>query len=393
MVHLGTVQPSRKFLRLILILAGASFVLVLAVIYYSFSSARITLYPKEQPANVELEATIDASKKFDPSKLDQVPGRIETITKEGSKEVANVGEKSVPDYAHVTVTIFNQQGSSQGLLPQTQLVNDQGIKFRTDASVTVPGGGSVQVGATADQPGKEYNIGPTRFSIIKLSPQLQQLVYAESKEAASGGERNVTAVVETDITKAQDELIVELRAQGESELQGKLDPTEKFVPEAVVQKVVDKSTSVAPNTETDAFSVTVKLELSTVIFDENNLLQLAIAKLTDSLDDNLELVSYDPATFSYEISSFDQKNGTAKLKSKLAGIARPRLSNELFDKDRVKGLNRRELSEYFAQFPDVDHIDAALTPFWVRSVPGIVDRITIEVGKSKSIQEQQSVNQ
>jgi hypothetical protein len=391
MVYLGTVQPNRRFLRLILILATASVLLVLIVLYFSLSQARVTLFPKEEPAQIEYEAIIDASKTFDPSKLDQVPGRIETVEKEGSKEIAGVGEKPVPDYAHVTVTIYNQQGSSQGLLPQTQLVTDAGIKFRTDESVNVPAGGSIQVGATSDQPGKEYNIPPSRFTIIKLSPSLQQLVYAESSEAATGGEKNTVAVLESDITAAQDALIAELEQQGLEELRSKTSATEQFVPEAVKKEVVEKTSSVPPNTQADSFTVTVKVRLATVVFDENSLLQLSIAKLTASLPEQRELVSYDPTTFAYQIASFDQEKGTAKLSAKLSGVARPRLSNELFEKTRIRGLSKGEVIKHYQQFPDIDHVETHFTPFWLQNVPTIVDKITIEVGKSASVEAQQPI--
>lgn len=393
MVTLGTVQAPRRFLRLILFLALASFLLVVVVIYFSFSRATITLFPKEEAANIEYDAVIDASKTYDPSKLDQVPGRIESVEKEGTKEITNVGEKMIPDFAHVTVTIYNQQGASQGLLPQTQLVNADGIKFRTDQAVNVPGGSSVQVGATADAAGKEYNIGPSRFSIIKLSPELQKLVYAESKEAATGGEKAVTSVVEQEITAAQDALTSELEQQAQEELRSRLQATEQFIPEAVAKKVLDKTATVEPGAQTDKFSVTVKVQFATVVFDENNLLQLSIAKLNASLPETKELVSYDPSSFKYQIASFDQKKGTAKLSAKLAGLARPRLSNDLFNKDAVKGLNRTELTDHFKKYPDVDHIDVRFTPFWVLAVPTIQDNITIEVGSSPSSNEQKPIEQ
>ncbi|MDP2587590.1 MAG: baseplate J/gp47 family protein, partial [bacterium] len=168
MVHLGKVQPARNFLRIILLLAIASFALVLVVLYVSFARATVVLYPVEQPAEVKYSATIDASKSFDPAKLDFVAGRVETVQKQGSKVVSNVGEKPIPDYAQVSITIHNNQGGSQQLLPNSQLLTADGIKFLTDEAVTVPAGGSVTIGATAAEPGKEYNIEPSRFDFIKL---------------------------------------------------------------------------------------------------------------------------------------------------------------------------------------------------------------------------------
>ncbi len=388
MVNLGTIQPPRNFLRLTLILAGASLVLVVVVLYFALSRGTVVLFPVEEDVSTEFSANLDASQEFDPSKLDQVPGRIETIEKEGSKDIDIKTEKPVPDFATVTVTIHNQQGGSQSLLPRTQLVNADGIKFRTDESVTVPGGGSVQVGATADQQGKEYNIEPSRFTIIKLSPQLQELVYAESSEPATGGERFEKAAIQGDIDDAQDALINELYSEAEDELQSKLSSDEQFVPEAVLKEVLDQSADVEPNTETDSYSVSAKVRVSTVVFDENNLLQLAIAQLKAAMPETKELVSYNPQSFNYEIASFDQKAGTATITAKLTGVARPRLSNELLDKEKIKGLSRQELSDHYGQFAEIERIEINLSPFWLTSLPTIVDHVDIELGRSPSAKEQ-----
>jgi hypothetical protein len=391
MVHLGKVQPARNFLRIILILAVASFALVLVVLYVSFARATVVLFPKEQTAEVKYTATIDASKSYDPAKLDYVAGRIETVEKEGTKKVADVSEKPIPDYAHVTMTIHNNQGGSQPLLANSQLVNADGIKFLTDEPVTVPGGGSVTVGATAAEPGKKYNVEPSRFNFIKLSGSLQSFVYAESTEKATGGERVENAATNAEIKKAQDELINQLETEADAELRSKLKATEQFVPEAVIKKVLDSGASVAEGEETTSFEVTAKVSLTTVVFDENNLLQLSIAKLTASLDDKLELVTYDPKTFNYEISSFDQKNGTAKLSARLNGVSRPRLDAAVYDKEKVKGKSKKEADEYYKQFADIDHIDVRFMPPFVRTIPTIVDKITILVGESESLKEQKAI--
>lgn len=392
-MHLGTVHPARNFLRIILILAIASFGLVLVVLYVSFARATVTLYPKEQEAKTEYSATIDASKGFDPAKLDYVAGRIETVEKSGTKKVEGVTEKPIPDYAHVTVTIYNQQGGAQPLLANSQLVNEDGIKFLTDEAVTVPGGGSVTVGATAAEPGKKYNIEPSRFNFIKLSVSLQSLVYAESTEKATGGERVENAASNEEIKKAQEELIADLQKQGEEELRSKLKATEQFVPEAVIKKVLDQGATVAAGEEATGFEVTAKVSLSTVFFDENNLLQLSIAKLTASLAEGLELVSYDPKTFNYEISSFDEKNSTAKLSARLSGVARPRLGQDVYDKEAIKGKSRKEVTDHFKQFTDIDHVEVRFMPPFVRTIPTIVDKITIVVGESDSLKEQKPIEQ
>lgn len=367
-----------------------SIALVAVSAYFSFAKANVVIFPKEEQVSAEFSAKLDTAA-ADAASLDLVPGRIERAEKDGAKTVTQVESKLVPDYAHVTVTIYNTQNGAQGLLPRTQLDTAEGIKFRTDESVNVPAGGSVQVGATADQPGKEYNIGPSRFSIIKLSPELQQLVYAESTEAATGGERPSTAVTEDDIKNAQDALAEELFAQAESELATKLSGTEQYVPEAVAKKVVEKSASVEAGAAVESFDVTVKVEAATVIFDENGLLQLAIAKLNESLPEDRELVSYDPATFEYDVSKFDQKSGSANVAASLKGVARPRLPAEAFDRGVLKGKTRGQVEERYAGFAQVDHVEIRFVPFFSFVVPTIIDNISIEVGKSPSAQAQTEI--
>lgn len=308
MTDITSKPPAKWFLRIILIIAGASFLLVLAVLYFSFSSATITLYTAEEPVETSFTSQFPTNEEeADPADLAIVPGRVETVELSDTKEVASVGEKPVPDYAQVDVTIYNQQNGSQSLLPRTQLVNEDGIKFRTDEAVTVPAGGSITVGATADQKGAEYNIEPSTFSIIKLSSELQQLVYAESKEKATGGEKVLAAVSEDDIKNAQESLISELESKAADELRSRVSGTEQYVPSAVTTEILEQDSDTEPGTQTDAFTVNATVKVSTAIFDENNLLQLAIAQLKAALPEDQELVTYDPASFSYEITGVTEK--------------------------------------------------------------------------------------
>lgn len=391
MVNLGTIQPGRNFLRIILILAIASFALVLVVLYVSFARATVVLFPVEQDVNVEYAATIDASKEYDPAKLDYVAGRVETVEKSGTQKVGDVGEKPIPDYAHVTVTIYNQQGGSQQLLPNSQLLTPDGIKFLTDEAVDVPGGGSVTIGATAAEPGKKYNVEPTRFNFIKLSPSLQELVFAESSEKATGGEKVVNAATNDEIKRAQEDLLNQLEQEGLDELRNSLKATEQFVQEAVIKTVKDQGATVAAGEETSEYEVTGTIELKTVVFDENNLLQLSIAKLTASIDSGLELVSYDPKTFGYEISSFDEKAGTAQLSARLKGVARPKLGQEVFDKEALTGKSKGEADEFYQQFDKIDHIEVKFMPPFIQTIPTIVDKVTVIVGESDSLKEQKPI--
>ena len=48
-------------------------------------------------------------------------------------------------------------------------------------------------------------------------------------------------------------------------------------------------------------------------------------------------------------------------------------------KKEIAGFDARGVEYYFSQYPSVKEVEVKFSPFWVKSIPALADRIEIEV--------------
>ncbi|MFC1633067.1 hypothetical protein ACFL1U_02930 [Patescibacteria group bacterium] len=393
-MDLGTINPGRSgYGKIIIGFVVFSIILVVVVAYFSFAHATITITPVVEDISVDFETHVDTSANFDPRNLDKIPGRLLQADLDAKVDVADVGAKEVPQRAHVTVTIYNKRGTAQPLLATTQLVNQSGIKFRTDARVVVPANGSIQVGATADIAGKVGNVGPSDWAIILLSPSMQKLVYAKSTAAATGGVKSVSFVSESDLNAAKQTAIDQSWDQGYAALTEQLEGSEQLADDSILAEVVSFESSAAEGSEVSSFNVTAKVGYRAVVFDESILLNLAVTKLKEQVPAEKDLGNFNTATFSYKVLKLDVNSGLVRISVHLEGQIIPKLGTDAFDKSNLFGLTKAEVEEFFASHEGVSSVKVSLRPPWVRSVPSIEDKVklVIELPEAPKPEEEEEV--
>lgn len=64
---------------------------------------------------------------------------------------------------------------------------------------------------------------------------------------------------------------------------------------------------------------------------------------------------------------------------------------EVFTAANVTGKTRSQISDYFSQYQQIAQTDVQLSPFWSIFSPTFEDRITIQVGESKAVAEQNTI--
>ena len=387
MMHLGTIKTGKSNTKIIAGFAIAALVIVFVVIYFSFSKATISVYPKALSQEATFAATIDQNPNLDPRKIETISGRILTAEKEGTKDVTEVSEKTLERRATGTIRLTNTTSKSQPLLATTQLVNSAGVKFRTDSRVVVPAGGSVSVGVTADVPGATGNIDPGRLTIIKLFKGLQDQIYGTLDTKITNGTYTAQVVTDQDIENAKNTLADELYDSLQTELEEQIKEGEKILPDGVRKEILSFNSSVQSGAQADKFTVTEKVRSTAVVFDEASLLELAEAKLKTDIPAGRELVNVDTSDLSYTVTSYDLNKGTAQLKVTFKGTTIVKLSNEIFNKSKVFGLNEQEVSQYYLQYPDIDKVSVKLSPFWISKVPNIEGKIEIEIAQDLEAKE------
>ena len=172
-----TQRLQRYFSPLLITFIIVVVALVVAVCYVAFSRTTIAITLKDVPATLPFQYTA-AELEIEPTTVEINADYTFTDYDADSSEDA---------IARGTVTLVNNYSVDQPLRETTRLLSDGGVLFHTDELVTVPAGGSIEVGVYADQPGASGNIGASKFEIVALASSLKDKIYAVSDEAMSGG--------------------------------------------------------------------------------------------------------------------------------------------------------------------------------------------------------------
>jgi hypothetical protein len=155
-----------------------------------FTGATVTITPKTEATSTT--QTFTAKRDVQGSDLDY---QIVKISKDLGKTVPANGEEKVERKASGQIVIYNNFNSSdQRLIKNTRFETPEGLVFRINESVVVPGKkdattpGSIMVTVYADEAGEKYNVPLKDFTIpgFKGDPRFKD-IYARSKTEMKGG--------------------------------------------------------------------------------------------------------------------------------------------------------------------------------------------------------------
>lgn len=356
-------------------------ILVVVILYFSFVSANITVVPK--PQTVTADITVEVVESVDGLSDQQLNGVFFTRAVAGQKEFTSTGEKTVTGSELGRVRIVNTYRRPQPLVATTRLVTTDGLLVRTSERADVPVDGSVSVAVYADDSAafgdRVVPVG-TRFTIPGLWPQIQDKIYAEAETELKAGGTTVPVVSSDDLATSTAELIDQLKLQALTDLG--VDPKVAHAVTVVDQKV---QSSAPVGAETARFSLTATATVQGVFFDRQALVTLAETALRSQLPESQRLAGVDYRTLQYDIQSIDVAAKQATLRIQLSGVSTIRLNSPVLAKQNFRGMSRQEIATYFAGQSDVESAAVTFSPFWVRSVPQLLDHITIRVENQADI--------
>lgn len=348
-----------------------------------FSGAKLSITPKQ--SNTIVDAQFSAAIKAD---IGELPYEIMTIERSDSKEVTATGREEIKEKALGKIVIFNDfNSSSQRLIKNTRFETPEGLIYRINKSVVVPGQkkeggevipGSIEVTVYADEAGDGYNIGLTDFTIpgFKGSPRFDDF-YARSKTIMTGGfvGEKLTASSE-ELAKARNEIHAELQKQLMNEAFSQ-KPDEFYLFEDTIfiefesEGNLEKGDEVEVREKATLYGVLFNKEKfanyiaenTIAAFDDESVEILDISTLTIKILDKTEARPWEDEEFEFTVEgsvhivwTFDEE----KLKNDLTGRAKAALPTIL------------------SGYPSIDRAEAILRPFWKRSFPDKVGKIKIE---------------
>lgn len=271
---------------------------------------------------------------------------------------------TVPSIARGTVTIENHYSADQPLVRTTRLLSDSGVLFHTDATVTVPTGGKVDVPVYADQPGETGNIEASTFEIVALWQGLKDKIYATSAEAMTGGVVNQNVITEADIAAAKVAAEQQLREQAVTSLV-KAAQTEAtgITADSVQLRITEQTTTPLPGAQTDRITVTTTAQAQALAFTTEKLLNV----LEQEFHQN---IAADALQYTVTIADNESKvSGQIDL-SKM-------LTAQDIDTTQLTGKTKDQIKTHLEQQPGVKAVpidQMSFSPFWLNTLPANWDK-------------------
>ncbi|MEW6407350.1 MAG: hypothetical protein AB1465_01535 [Patescibacteria group bacterium] len=355
--------------------------LIIFVLYTSFSQAIITLTPKKDKVSVDFGIKIEKNEK-----LDQEPkilaGRVLQTQETAEEKITDIPKIKTGDRAHGKVTIYNQNEEAMGIVAKTQLRHETtGQIFRTDQAINIPPRGKVEVEVTADQPGTNGEVEPDNFRLIKLSPEWQKIIYGESKEKFKIIQKEVKIATAEFMEKEKQKIVENLEDTARTKLEDKLSGSEKIPKKAIKYEILESKASVEPETETEEFTIFIRVKITALVFNEDILFNIAQEKIKEKTTSEQEFLKSDKESIKYEILNYDLNSQKTTVKVHLEGEVQSKLNAEEIDREKLLGRKDEEVKMYFNSDPKVENVEVLFSPFWVNRVPTLKDHIEIVVKK------------
>jgi hypothetical protein len=375
------INSSKSYRGIFIFFILVTLALVVFVLYTSFSQAIIEITPKNDKLSIDFEIKVAKEEK-----LDQEPkvlaGRVLQTYEMTEEKITDIPKIKSGDKAKGKVIIYNQREEAQGIVANSQLKHEEsGLIFRTNEAINIPAKEKVEVGVTADQPGTTGEANPGKFRLIKLPPEWQKLIFGESKEKFKIVTEEIKVASGEFMEKEKQKIIENLTKMTLTKFENELSGKEKIPKKAVKTEVLESRASVQPETETDEFTIFVRLKITALVFDENILFNIAQEKLKKKTTDKQEFLNYLKESVKYEILNYDVSGQKASLKVYLEGEVQSKLKEEEIDREKLLGRSKEEVKMYFNNDPRIEKVEVLFSPFWTKRVPTLKDHIEIVIKK------------
>ncbi len=366
------------------------FIIIVGILSFLFlPKVEIKIIPKIE----KLEFSLDLKVKEEASQVDftnsEVPGQYFLVEREKSKEFLTTGEEERESKAKGLVSLYNAYSSqSQTLVANTRFISSSGKLFRIPKSVVIPGAtvkeskiipNSTEVEVVADQPGEEYNIGPTTFSIpgFKGTPKYTGF-YAKSFQAMEGGYLGeVKIVIEEDLEAAKDSLSSELFQDLETELKSKIPSDLKLIEGVLSGKVSQVFFNKKEGDVGESFTLKIKGLIRVLVFKEEDVKKIVESSVNLKITDNkISLPSTLHLNYSLDKIDFDEKTMDLRL------IVEEKIAWQINSEEIKKNIitkNEEGIRIYFSSYPGIEKAEVKLWPFWVKKAPNNKNKIKVKV--------------
>lgn len=358
------------------------------VFYLVLPKAEIKITAQREKLPIVLKVSAEKNLGQVDLSLNKIPAQLVKLEDSQSMEFPTTGERQLNEKAKGIITVFNTYSSSpQTLVETTRFLSTEGKIYRLTKTINIPGAqieegkiipSSIDVEVEADQPGAEYNIGPSDFSIpgFKGSPKYSAFYGKSKKDIAGGSTEKVRVLTQDDFDKAKDKIWTDLEQKIQQELDSQIPQNFKLLDEAIDLQIGELKSSIEVGGKAESFTLTVRGIAKALIFSDQDLNQLLKYSLFGESADTKEFT--DLSTLNYEDIKKDIDKGQMSFTV--------RGEQEIIwsvDKEEIKriiaGKKEADVRQIFSERPEIKEAQISFRPFWIKTIPKEINKIDVTV--------------
>ena len=344
--------------------------------------ATVIITAKNTPVTVDsnVQLAVDGVTDFKASTIKSI---FQEQTADVSVEFSATGKKKVGEKAKGTVRIKTDATTilMTGLtVPAgTQIQSSGGSIYLTGADVVFPQGSpsalaGIVVAVTAANVGEEYN-GATGSASTSANG-VTSVAFVTSP--SGGSSREVTVVSDDDLAKATAALGEKKVTDLKSKLESSFSESNVIIKETFQEKRGDPVPSVKINEEATG-PVTLKstVTASMMAVERSEIQKFLKTGIQSEIEGMKSQKIYSDGSSDVKFSQFVNDAEEPKIRLTANGKIGPVIKEDEV-KEQSLGKNYGEIQLALEAIDGVEDVDIKFWPFWVRTVPNNVDRVTVE---------------
>ncbi len=355
-------------------------ILVAAVLYFGFSKLTIVIIPaQEKITNNSVFEIINQASGLNLTS-EQIYGVVKQMPVEQTKEFSASGKEVLGEEATGKITIINNYIKNQPLVATTRFLSSDNKLFRLKNTVNVPAGGQVEAEVYADVAKPEMAIGPGKFTIPGLWAGIQDKIYAESKEPMKYSQKFKYIIEQSDIDNAVNQLKNDLLSNAEKQV-GQAYTNYNRTLFSVDNNSIVQEVSAKVGEEKEKFSIKMKVMVTAVAFNDDEIYNQVKNKIISDLADDKEISKFDKQEMVFTLVNFDVSQAIATVNVDASAQTVLKDSSKAIKKNNLAGLDLQQLKNYLNSLPEVASYQINFFPSFIKKVPNLVDRIDIQIKK------------
>ncbi len=374
------------------IVAAFAFIFIIGsaiAISQARGGATVVIEPKTRSINVNAEFTA-----YKTPQPDELSYEIMTIEATGERQVSATGQEEVKVQATGEIEISKSTASAERLIKNTRFETADGLVFRIEESVIVPGAvtdssgksvpGTIRAKVFADEAGDTFNIAANTKMMVPGFKEgnymdLYNSISAVNPVAFTNGFAGPKFIIaESELATARQALQTSLRDTLLTRI-----ATEKPAGFTTFPDSIAITYAQLPAVPYGENLVTIKEQaiLQIPLFKEDDFATfIAKETMADYSGEGVRIANIDTLKFAYSSATTSQTNiaNLDELTFTISGV--PQIV-WTFDEGKLKvdlmGAEKSAIPQIIGGYRGVEKSDVKIRPVWKRTVPKSLDKITI----------------